>query len=440
MFNQDEWWYSLKAYESQTLELGDKDEWRCLFQVELGLRLLENLHLQDEPITVLWVLLNGLPFQHHRLPKIGSPEYISIAIARVLLPFAARFTWENELREYARLPQEVRYYHIVANENIPLKQQLVANIKIKNRSVSRLHTYDNILSTIPTDRKYILKSADAGTHEFTAHTRNYANQIEHTKVRFSLTPDTIISAQNPSYPDFDLSARQRTVIEISFKELENTAIKMDERLKAQNKDATWLSRFNQFIRYHSTNENSSSSLKIDGATHLVGMVGSGKSTLMKFIAAHTILFHSTRRVTLVVGTTMDALNLSHELNMLLSENLERPIAVPILGRTTRDNHLQGFYNADIDHKNHWGQRWLSSVCPLQGDITIDTMNTPVIPGREPCEKLYAHSRNKDEYSIQRVCPLFQACPSHQTSHDLPLARVWITTPGGLDAVLLRTKD
>ena len=44
--------------------------------------------------------------------------------------------------------------------------------------------------------------------------------------------------------------------------------------------------------------------------------------------------------TLVVSDTMSALNLADELNTLFCTWGEKPVAVPLIGRSTRDLHLQ----------------------------------------------------------------------------------------------------
>jgi hypothetical protein len=67
--------YDRKSWcEALAKDLQDNDEegilvgkYVPLLRVELGLRLLERLNFVDEPITVLWVLLSGIPIPDNRL-------------------------------------------------------------------------------------------------------------------------------------------------------------------------------------------------------------------------------------------------------------------------------------------------------------------------------------------------------------------------------------
>ena len=103
MYDRSQWYIPLV----QRLKDQDEDgilkgkQHILLLRVELGLWLLERLGLVDEPITVLWVLLSGLPIPDTRLDAFDKQQRHAIANARVLLPFSGRFNWESALREYA---------------------------------------------------------------------------------------------------------------------------------------------------------------------------------------------------------------------------------------------------------------------------------------------------------------------------------------------------
>src|SRR5262249_45598524 len=102
MYDRSQWYIPLV----QRLKEQDEDgvlkgkQYVLLLRVELGLWLLERLGLVDEPITVLWVLLSGLPIPDSRLDAFDQQQRHAVANARVLLPFSGRFNWESALREY----------------------------------------------------------------------------------------------------------------------------------------------------------------------------------------------------------------------------------------------------------------------------------------------------------------------------------------------------
>ena len=65
-------WYSplVEQIKAQDADGALKGKDILLLRVELGLWLLERLELRDEAITVLWVLLSGLPIPDTRLSTL----------------------------------------------------------------------------------------------------------------------------------------------------------------------------------------------------------------------------------------------------------------------------------------------------------------------------------------------------------------------------------
>lgn len=116
-----------------------------------------------------------------------------------------------------------------------------------------------------------------------------------------------------------------------------------------------------------------------------------------------------------------------------------PIAVPILGRTSRNKHISQLYQdtyeeaalEQVSHVNHWGWRWLDTKCALDG-LSRDAgeFNGPIPIGQEPCEQLYPAGVNEGESEVF-VCPLYGNCPVHQAAKDLVTGAVWITSPAAL---------
>lgn len=103
----------------------------------------------------------------------------------------------------------------------------------------------------------------------------------------------------------------------------------------------------------------SDSLDLCGHVHLPGMVGAGKSTLTKLIAVYGAL-HGNWRTTIVVSDVMAAINLADSLNRLL----EQPLALPLLGRSTRYLHIARVNRSDALTEESWSLRWLDTRCAL----------------------------------------------------------------------------
>ena len=128
------------------------DNLKLLFQVELGLRLLQNLNLRSEPINVLWVLLQGLPLPDDRIISLSSEQRHQLATARILLPFAGRFTWENALREYQKIPDTWRCYDIIDPDGDFL---LVDNCQLFETRQEHLNAYNRVLTGILEEKTFL---------------------------------------------------------------------------------------------------------------------------------------------------------------------------------------------------------------------------------------------------------------------------------------------
>lgn len=180
-------------------------------------------------------------------------------------------------------------------------------------------------------------------------------------------------------------------------------------------------------------------LEIDGFFHLAGMVSSGKTTLAKLIIAHAILNGWDFRVTLLTGDTNSAIQIANEFNRWFrdSPEMDDPVAVPLFGQSSRETHITRFENSR-DYQDsrdrgqtHWGERFLSRVCPLNALIKWDIEDGGIIEiGKEPCERLDEVTSTDDRAEKHRaVCPFFATCPSKQAFRDMPKAKLWVTTAG-----------
>ncbi|MDJ0600402.1 MAG: hypothetical protein QNJ37_16375 [Crocosphaera sp.] len=262
---------------------------------------------------------------------------------------------------------------------------------------------------------------------------------------------------SPGEPWFH-RVQDRTPVTINLDDLREEAILLDQREEdlgqKYNRDESrisrgnWVKRFNR-LNYHNVlpdnviEKQPAQTLTIEDFTHVAGMVASGKSTLSLLLASHVIRKLSDRRITIVVGDTQSAIKIANQINWWFCDDPENnePVAVPVLGRSQRHKHLQGFTDSD-DYRSHltreqphWGERWLSTVCPLQAQMYKNNKNilqgNSLKPGTEPCQSLpkQPKDKNKKATGSYYLCPFFHNCPSQQAYRDMPKARVWITAPG-----------
>ncbi|MBE3558170.1 MAG: hypothetical protein IMW89_02970 [Ktedonobacteraceae bacterium] len=435
MYDRSQWYIPLVQRLKDQDEDGIlKGKYVLLLQVELGLWLLERLGLVDEPITVLWVLLSGLPIPDPRLDAFDKQQRHAIANARILLPFSGRFNWENALKEYATIPRAWRCYSVRPEE---LEKQMVYRPDPQSFQ-ERLFAYDAILeSTLPFAQRTI-RPATAESFYFDAITRK-GKQLIQVEI-----PEDVAELAATSIPWFT-RPRNRMGLCYSYNDLRNIAVEIEQLRQQRGLQSalgsreSWVDIVDNLIGYRaiatdgSLSERNTVPLRLDGYAYVVGAVAAGKSTIAKLILADAVLHpEKDLRITLVVSDTMSALNLADDFNSLFCQREEPPVAIALIGRSTRDIHLQRLYRSSKFRPDHWALRWLNTACPLQA-LASGQPSNPVIPGNEPCESLYKLPKNPNQHKTYHSCPLLAICPGKQLYRDMPRARIWITTPGALGA-------
>ncbi|BAZ46763.1 hypothetical protein NIES4102_38030 [Chondrocystis sp. NIES-4102] len=429
-------------------ELKDQvKERRLLLQVELGFALMEYLEADDEPVTVVWAILSGTFIRHPKLNNLSPEKRRAIANCRQIIPFSSRFDWLNALRDYiSNISQSWRNYDFDIQN---LDNQIIDAAKNIRQPIHQ-NIYEGCLTAKLNYRKSKSPPVEAGTYyQFKSETKE-----ESVTLRVKFTKKQINKSVSNSWFN---SVQARNPFTVNLADLEAEAIFLDQREQvlaqqynwSNTNKGNWVRRYNQ-LNYHKVLQDNivesqpAQSLTIDGFTHVAGMVASGKSTLSLLLASHIIRNCPNLRLTIVVGDVQSAIKTANQINWWFGNDPENeePVAVPILGRSQRDKHLQGFSGSDdyLTHlqreQPHWGERWLSTVCPLQAQITSsDRKNIlkgkPLKPGTEPCQTLQKEPKDKSKQATGKshLCPFFHNCPSQQAYRDMPQARVWITTPG-----------
>lgn len=383
-------------------------EAHTLLNVELTFALAEMLGFDDEPVTAPWALLSGMPLRETRLLRLDAAGRRALANARQLVPYGPRFAWLDALRRYQALPAHARPgYEFTMADPSPT---LIANAR--RLPPNRVHAdlYRRCLTEqLPWRQRPAPKLAQAATdYEFRAvvPTDHQQPLTALLQVQFS----EAVLANVPELPPEWLPPRPareplrvtRTTLAAVAADLDQREARLAERYQGYRPQhwADRLSKLNlQLVRagqLQPTDE-----LSIAGFMHLAGMVASGKSTLAMLLAAYFCGQPPGRRITLVVGDVQSAVGLANQLNTWFADDPETsaPVAVPLLGRSPREAHRRAFAHSD-DYRQHlarqqphWGERWLSPLCPLQACLTDGTVATQLAghllpPGREPCQRLY----------------------------------------------------
>jgi hypothetical protein len=187
-------------------------------------------------------------------------------------------------------------------------------------------------------------------------------------------------------------------------------------------------------------------LTLDGAVHVLGMLSSGKSTLVWLIVLALALGGSNKRIAILVSDTIQGATLVARLRR----------------HGVQATVLSSFYNRDR-HLNsiHWQQGlspagWsvaalgdvaenFSTACPLdglqRGPTPVRGSAAPSFPTfkEKPCHRLYQRRRDAEraedeaadedvENAVHRSCPLWTDCPAQEQQRAAVTAQVVALTP------------
>ncbi|WP_171162556.1 hypothetical protein [Streptomyces sp. I05A-00742] len=423
-----------------------------LCQVELALRMMETVapgHSADGA----WTLLGGYGLHFVRAAKLptGTAEQVALTAARHLLwPMRRGRMWRQSLDAYLELPERLRAYRVPAAgepaHQVPLKV-----------AADRFATYDDALANLPDFSTKPLPRAEAGEHRF----------MDRRHRRTSVTiPADLVRDPMPGHPLTADRPATASPLDVPLGELADVARWMDEEEQRRGlKAGNWAQRLDHLDLDTRTPDETAfeaaSVLPLDRLTHLVGMVGAGKSTLMTLLAvwAH----QNGLRITLVVGDVAEQLALT-ELFRALGLS-----AAPVQGGTTRPQHTQRLHrrlaargaHSLLAHTDPVFTH-LSTACPLDALRALDT-SEPLRYADAPCGALHparrqetaeepaaeravrklesargvpgreaiADDTDEEEMGSPHACPLWSVCPRHSSARDLVDALIWVANPASL---------
>lgn len=458
------------GWKQRIKELQERDEpidGALLLGVELALELMVFLGLDSETPLAVPAVLSGTPMRD--LP-LSEEQRSAVANVRQIVPYSASSAWRYDLARYRHLPDEWRHYDFSLPDgttgdgdgDIDLNEErdhwekrlICVAQKPQDQRRHEVHTrlYDRCLTgRLPFhERGRTYASADV-PYTFRAE----LSDGEQRRMQVTFPRVLLDMVQEMPAPQWfapsQTRSREPMVIDI-HRDLAAIADLFDKRDKELGRRPSWRERLKHIAycpvtSYGSIDESNKDVLRLDGFHHAAGMVASGKSTLAMLIAGLFAQEHPNKRVTLVVSDVQSAIRLANQLNIYFRKDAltDTPIAIPILGRSTRDKHLRDLHeSADWQEhqeqgKVHWGERFLSVSCPLQGilradDIVKELRGRTVKPGKEPCGSLIPPPKRKPRRATEEptpkrhLCPLYQCCPVYRGVHDMPHAPVWITTP------------
>ena len=257
------------------------------------------------------------------------------------------------------------------------------------------------------------RSPAPGAELYPYYTRPQGDGEEAETVRISLS----CLPQSKAGSKKEFHRLQHTPIRISVQELLDTAATMKE---LDPRDYCYdVFQQNALKAVRDGIVSPTRELRIEQVTNIVGMVGSGKSTLIKILAFWCS--RNNRRAVIVLDTVTDVLQFWTYLRKFQVD------AVPLVGRGERLKY--------IEQVSKPGEMCLSSElsCLLTPTCLLDGLDdhheTAITYGKEPCYQVKQDGK-------QKLCPFFEVCPGTAMQRQCLQSAVVVTTVAGFAASLI----
>lgn len=415
-------WYTKLSRELESSGLlADDVSVKEFFAIELGLYFLSEYY-EEEEVGALWPLMSGyaacqpgeeglLRNLRTRMGQVGRSNYFRLC-----------------LQKYSRLPQRLRGF-----ERVDSPTRRVTDLSRFERQdvtllAQRWEAYAAALST-PAPYRSVTTRATAAPGQL------YNFMTHNDRVETVLMPDAG-SLPDSAEPLVAKDARRREVTRIPRGDLAATASWIDEKLaKSPGAPQPGFARIWDDIQDCVFAPDSDelvmqpAEIVLDGVTHEVGLMNSGKSIKATLLTVEQA--RAGQRVTVVVESVMKA----YEWVSLLRHLGLR--AVPLIGQSTRERHAAAYWQSTLaasgspfPAKMDPAARFATTACLLEPHRQVLTTDyTPLEPRDFPCR---GQLRRADEVAAKAVdCPLLSVCPFQAAEREVSSAEVWVTTAQAL---------
>jgi hypothetical protein len=387
----------------------------AILDTELVLTVMKDYFPGQDPYLA-WTVFNGYSFP--ALETLSDDARKAIVLTRLHLPWlVGRGAWLDHLEQYQHIPPP---YPLYCLDGYSIIDQANAVLP-ERREVIRA-----ALCTPPPWKEHPPHYAASGHYHF------YIKRERH-EVEIPARAASIASRQS-NMLDWSPVARREPIL-VSLSNLQQEARWMDQHASPSSwADQSWEKRL-QAVRLRLVDETGlreSDVLPLDGLLHLIGMVGSGKSSLFTVLAVH--LARNGYRVAIVQSDVASLLREHATFTVLSHADPESLRSVPLVGRSTRVAHLNRLHTTETLRtgtslsREHPAFPFLSTICPLDG-LRRDVQ--PIEPGEEPCTRLYLLDDEEETANRRKDCPFMPSCPVHLPTSSLAEARIWLVTPASL---------
>ncbi|MEU4157864.1 hypothetical protein [Actinoplanes sp. NPDC026670] len=390
--------------------------------VELGLHLLTS-KIPGEPVGALQPLLSGYV-------KVGSGlEPVLRAVRHRMGDVSRRGYWRHLLNQYTRLDAQWRWFERLDDPKQRVDDRTVFGVKRSPDFPDRVAVYDEAMGASLAFRQVrVRRAAEAG--------QRYWFELDDGRKDYVRFPDRL-PVGGVIEPVGMPAARRRTAVDVTFDDLEAAAVWVDGQLKAHPEvdNRNWQFRLREKVRFNAVDPDkphlvqNPPSFRVDGLSHIVGLMNSGKTTLTDLIAIDRVRRHH-ERVGIVVGSVADVLA---KVSFLRTLGID---AVPLIGASSRTEHINRYWRTMVEESAQLvaddpgaadpAARYTNAACLLEPLRSSAGRNWKALdPSTAPCT---GSLRSDDEREWRHDCPLLSVCPVQCARQDIPAARVWVTTP------------
>ena len=352
-----------------------------------------------EDVSGAYILLSGLNIIGR--DNFNYDDYLMFNAKKILKELRSKKVWEDWLESYKKIRKSIRLFKFMEKNTIGFNGD--------EEYFDRRKAYKAILEVYSEESKDSIKLAKA-----------------HEEYYFCYDDfcEKVIFPELKSLKD-NIKVRKKKggSISISIAELIEAAKEMDI-ISASNNERKNRADFLKnavFKKNHNGDVHKTADLTIKQVCNMVGMVGSGKSTVMEVISYWAA--KNGFRLVIVLDSVAEVMK-----SVKLFEKLGIDV-VPLLGKYNREEQLDKIVETGEMYLPPEYAKHLTAICPLDG-LRRRTGDKPLNYGKEPCLNLGKKIKGKIE-KTNYICPLYYNCPSKARDIGLATAGIVVTTPAGL---------
>ncbi|MEE4544093.1 hypothetical protein V2S66_19205 [Streptomyces sp. V4-01] len=387
--------------------------------LELGLSFMAD-HMPEQGIGALWPVLSTYAV-------VSEQSQPQVRALRQLMGGVARSgAWREKLNTYARLPEQVRGFDPGELRGRKVEHGTVFTRRPSPYAAGRHEVYRQVLEQpAPYTSPTLHAPAPPGA---LCNFRRDDGSVEQVLIPETFAPDPPPPVLEP------VRSRTRTPLPVTSEDLHWAAEQLDallaEHPQITNRDFVKRLEDMDFAAVDAvsgTLVGPVDGFTIDGVFGLVGLMNSGKSTLLDLLALIAVRRGGKVGYLLSSGSDVYA-----KVSFLRALGIT---AVPFFGRNTAGEHAERYWRSQL----HDGTTTFPDGDDPAADFAddqcyLEDLRTSNRPDHAPLPRKERPCQNKlTVVGTRRTvdCPLFAVCPSQATARASTDAQLWVTTPAGL---------